>query len=317
VESPGSLLILALSAGVMVAAIELVSPLATDNLTVPIASGFLLFVAATERGLYGTFVIGEILSSIVAAGSYRIRFLTLDGAVGTFILGGFIFGLGGWTWSLPILLFFVTGSLASRLFADKKAGYNLLYEKSHVRDAGQVFANGGIALLILCWSIVLPDYHWFLAYVGTICAVTSDTVATEIGVFSKGNPFSIAEWRRVEKGTSGGVSLLGTGAGLLATILLASITLPLAVDYSDFPLRFVAAASIGGALGSITDSLIGATIQSQFSCPACGKVTEGRIHCGTNSTLLQRGYGWINNDVVNFAASLIGGIACPLLFRAL
>lgn len=301
--------------GIMVAAIELISPKATDNLSVPLASGFLLLIAIYHMPLLRSFMFGEFLALIVAFASYKLRLLTKDGSVATFVLGGFIFGLGGWQWAIPILLFFLLGSAASRLFASAKTSYNLLYEKSHTRDAGQVLANGGVGLLMLIFSIILPDHHWFLAYLGSLTAATADTLATEIGVFSRGNPFSISLWKRVEKGMSGAVSYLGTTTGLLSAAVLASLSLPFSGGYVLFPIRFVVAGALSGAIGSLADSIIGGTYQSQYRCPKCNKITERTTHCGGEETSLVSGWRWINNDVVNFAGSLVGAVAFPLLFR--
>ncbi len=301
--------------GIMVAAVELISPKATDNLTVPLASALLLFIAMRDMPLFQSFMGGEFLAFIVAFAAQKLKLLTKDGAVATFVLGGFIFGLGGWEWAIPILLFFLIGSGASRLFASAKSEYNMLYEKSHTRDAGQVFANGGVALLMMIFSTISPDHHWYLAYLGSLTAATADTLATEIGVFSRGNPFSISLWKKVEKGMSGAVSYLGTTAGLVSAAMLSSLSLPFAGGYILFPIRFVVAGTLSGALGSLADSIIGGTLQSQYKCPRCGKSTERTRHCDGKETTLISGYRWINNDVVNLVGSIVGAVAFPLLFR--
>jgi len=309
-----TLLNISVSIGIMVAAIELLSPNATDNLTVPLSTGILLFIASTNAPLIDSFMVGEFLALIVAMVSLKLKLLSNDGAVATFILGGFVFGFGGWQWAVPILLFFLIGSAASKIFSKRKSSYNLLYEKSHERDSGQVFANGGFGLLLLICRLLIPNHHWFLAYLGSISAVTADTLATELGVFSRNNPFSIPLWKRVEKGYSGGVSSLGTFTGLMSAAVLASLTLPVAGGYSLFPIRFVVAAAISGAIGSLADSLIGGTVQAQYRCDVCHKITERTKHCEGRDTILVQGYRFITNDVVNFTASIVGAATLPLLF---
>src|SRR5260221_9680178 len=64
-------------------------------------------------------------------------------------------------------------------------------------------------------------------------------------------------------------------------------------------------ALISGLAGSFFDSLLGATVQAMYYCPACDMETERRIHsCGTMTKTL-RGISWINNDTVNFLATLL------------
>lgn len=63
---------------------------------------------------------------------------------------------------------------------------------------------------------------------------------------------------------------------------------------------------ISGFLGSTFDSVLGSTLQGKFNCFICNKTVENEIHCGKNS-VHTNGVKWLNNDAVNFAASLFGG----------
>jgi uncharacterized membrane protein len=59
---------------------------------------------------------------------------------------------------------------------------------------------------------------------------------------------------------------------------------------------------------------LGATIQAIYHCPHCNKETERHpIHtCGT-ATSHFRGWKWLNNDLVNFLASLVGMIVAVVV----
>lgn len=50
----------------------------------------------------------------------------------------------------------------------------------------------------------------FVILLGALAAATADTWATEIGAFSPRNPRHILSFQEVTKGSSGGVTLLGT-----------------------------------------------------------------------------------------------------------
>ena len=66
--------------------------------------------------------------------------------------------------------------------------------------------------------------------------------------------------------------------------------------------------------GSFFDSLLGATVQAMYYCPDCDMETERPMHrCGTKAKTL-RGISWINNDTVNFLATLFGGIVAMGMF---
>ena len=70
--------------------------------------------------------------------------------------------------------------------------------------------------------------------------------------------------------------------------------------------------------GTTCDSLLGATVQAMYYCPACQTETERRIHrCGTPTQPL-RGFAWMYNDAVNFLATACGSavaIGLGLLYR--
>ena len=67
------------------------------------------------------------------------------------------------------------------------------------------------------------------------------------------------------------------------------------------------AASCAGFIGAMFDSLLGASVQSIYFCPSCDRETERHPEhsCGAQTQPL-RGWRWLNNDGVNFAASLVG-----------
>jgi len=244
-------------------------------------------------------IIAVFLALFVSIASYRAKFLDKSGAVATFILAIIIFGFGGWKWSIPILVFFISSSLLSKIGKNREADLKAIFEKGSRRDYIQVLANGGMAGLIMIIYIFLktPQLYWF--YLAAITAATADTWGTEIGTLSKQLPLLITSFKKVPVGTSGGITFLGiSGAVLGALILSASGWIYLANPRSQTIIILLIAAS--GFAGSIVDSLLGATIQIKYRCPGCSQITEKRKHCEGVSTNIVSGIKWINNDMVNF-----------------
>ncbi|HLP17575.1 MAG TPA: DUF92 domain-containing protein, partial [Bacteroidota bacterium] len=98
------------------------------------------------------FVIGIGLASAIAVISYRMKFLSASGAMATFILASVIYGIGGWLWTLPMVVFFIASSMLSNFGGIPKTEAESMYAKTGIRDAGQVAANGGLAgALIVFW----------------------------------------------------------------------------------------------------------------------------------------------------------------------
>jgi uncharacterized protein (TIGR00297 family) len=252
-------------------------------------------------------IIGFLLATIVAYLAYHARSLNRSGAYAAFVVGTVIFGLGGWKWSILLLTFFITSSALSRTFKNRKREANEKYAKGGQRDAGQVFGNGGIATLFAALHFFFPGATWpWLGFAASLAAVNADTWATELGILNPTPPRLIADLRKVvEKGTSGGVSPIGTlaalaGAGLIG--LEAALLNPSGVNWAFFALVTAA-----GLLGALFDSLLGATVQTIYYCPACQKETERYpTHgCGTATTQI-RGWKWLDNDLVNFACGVFG-----------
>jgi uncharacterized protein (TIGR00297 family) len=229
--------------------------------------------------------------------------------------------MAGWTWGLSLVLFFISSSLLSHFREpDKVQAAADKFSKGSQRDLGQVAANGGVATLIalgygLTQSQPLRE-SLQAGFIGALAAANADTWATELGVLSSRQPHLITTGRSVAPGTSGGITLLGSAAAALGAFFLgAGMWVMQGCRKSLAPLLLIGLLS--GLAGSFFDSLLGATVQAMYYCPVCDKETERRMHsCGTKTKPL-RGISWINNDVVNFGATLFGALAAMWLHVAL
>jgi len=247
---------------------------------------------------------------VISAASYFARFLSGSGAIATFLFAVPIFGLGGWRFTVPVLTFFISSSLLSRFNGDGKKNLSDLFAKSIRRDAGQVLANGGVPTLLVILWYMQSDERYYLAYLGSLSAVAADTWSTELGVLSRKQPRLITNLVRVTRGTSGAISPLGVSAGLLGSILIfVSAIWWLRGTQLDATSMWVVlfAVVLSGLIGNLGDSVLGATLQAQYRCDSCGKVTERKLHCRGSSSILARGQKWMTNDIVNLICSLVGG----------
>ena len=251
-------------------------------------------------------IYGFILAILIAGLAYRAHSLNKSGAIAAMFLGTIIFGIGGWQWAILLLTFFITSTALSRAFKKSKQGLNEKYSKGNERDAGQVFGNGGLGAVFVLVHALYPESNiGWIGFAASLAAVNADTWATELGVLNPTPPQMITDLRkRVEKGTSGGVSLFGTLASLLGSALIAILAALLSGNWSLFPLI-----TFAGLAGSLFDSLLGATVQAMYYCPTDKKETEKHpLHtCGTE-TVHMRGWKWLDNDWVNFACGAFGSL---------
>jgi uncharacterized protein (TIGR00297 family) len=247
---------------------------------------------------------GFILAVVVAAGAYAVGSLSRSGAIAAIVVGTLTFGIGGPLPGALLLLFFVSSSILSRVGGAKKRKVAAAFAKGGRRDHGQVMANGVLAALLSVGFGLTGDPVWLAGLTGALAAVNADTWATELGVLARQAPRLVTTGVRVEAGTSGAATVLGVAAALGGALLISA---PAAVA-ERAPL-LVLVATTSGVVGSLFDSLLGATVQAIYTCPACAKETERHpVHsCGTPTVPL-RGWRWLDNDGVNFGASLVGAV---------
>src|SRR2546422_2695686 len=62
----------------------------------------------------------------------------------------------------------------------------------------------------------------------------------------------------------------------------------------------------------LADSVLGATVQGKYECPACdARFERGNTVCH-EAVRLTRGWRWLDNDAVNLAATLVGAAVAGL-----
>lgn len=261
-------------------------------------------------------------SAAVAFVAWRTRALSPSGAVAAAVVGGVAlrasWGMGGY-----LIAWFALATGVSRIGKRKKeARLSGITEKSSQRDAWQVLANGGVycacaLLVIFVTSFGFEgsgiQFSFMLAGAGSLAAAGADTWATEIGTLYGGAPWSLRSFSRVPAGTSGAITIAGTlamiaGAITLALLACAFNLIPREDLGPDLTALTVGTIAVGGMVGALVDTIVGAWLQERRWCPRCTVETEQETHsCGT-ITIHHRGVSGLNNDWVNVLCSLTGAI---------
>jgi len=269
-----------------------------------------LNILTQSENLLIDFVLGITLSLIIAYLSYRFRLLSFSGSITTFFLAIIIFGFGTWKWTIPIVTFFLLSSLLSIYRKRKNESVETYFEKSGERDHFQVLANGGLGCVLVVINYFYPEKLFYIVYVSSIASMCADTWATEIGTLIKTKTVDIISFKKVEQGVSGGISLVGTLGSIAGALVIAATSL-LWME-SNYLLNMIIIV-VCGFWGSVSDSILGSKIQAHYKCIVCNSITERRSHCN-NETVLFKGIRWMNNDAINFSASLSGGIFSVILY---
>eukprot|EP00826_Nyctotherus_ovalis_P023963 TRINITY_DN1845_c0_g3_i1.p1 TRINITY_DN1845_c0_g3~~TRINITY_DN1845_c0_g3_i1.p1 ORF type:complete len:225 (-),score=24.99 TRINITY_DN1845_c0_g3_i1:67-741(-) len=187
------------------------------------------------------------------------------------------------------------------------------YKKSSQRSAIQVFANGGLGTLLcsipLFASSLSPSSLFVLrcCYVCHYCVCNGDTWASEVGSAFGSRPRLITTFRSVPAGTNGGVSPLGLLMSFLGGSLI-SLCFYGVCKLNGTEKIFssaVGAFFIGGAfgfVGSLIDSILGATVQMTLYSEKEGRVVNGWVD---DTVVAISGRDLLSNSSVNLVSSVI------------
>jgi uncharacterized protein (TIGR00297 family) len=260
--------------------------------------------------MLGRALLGAVAAAVVAILAHRLRSLSASGAVAAVVVGAAAVAVG-WAWGALLVLYFVTSVVLSRLGRDTKACRTApVVAKGGARDATQVLANGGLFALLALLSTVLTPAHAStvaLASLGALAAAAADTWATEVGTLLGGTPRSLRTLGPVPPGTSGGMSVPGTLAMLAGASFVAVAAQRLSIRNA------VLAITVGGVAGALADTVLGELVQERRWCAHCERETERRVHDCGHTTTRRRGLSWLDNDAVNFAATVAGALVAAAL----
>ncbi|MFM7191628.1 MAG: TIGR00297 family protein [Microcystaceae cyanobacterium] len=191
------------------------------------------------------------------------KLLTPGGYAHAWVLGVILWGCLGGAGYLVVMAYFLLGSGVTRLgFAEKEAA-GIAEKRSGQRGPENVWGSAATATLCALLTLVV-DSPWqpllVLGYVASFSTKLSDTFASEIGKAYGKRTFLITTLQPVPRGTEGAVSLEGTLAGIVASLIIAVIAWGLAM-ISPWGIAICAIAAL---VATNLESVIGATLQARL-----------------------------------------------------
>ena len=272
-------------------------------------------------------VVGSlILGAGLAFKGYRGGSLDTSGAVGAALVGwGTLYA--GVRFGVVLGAFFFLSSAMTRVGGEikKKIDENHVPGKaSGARNWIQVAANGLVpTFLAMSYSFATggPEYLLgvnnafetplaaaFIGYYGCCCG---DTWSSELGVLSRKMPRLITTGKECKPGTNGGVTTLGLVAsaaggfavgfafwcgGLFVPVVTGNVTLALQFA-AQWPVLVIGLGA--GLVGSLMDSLLGATIQFSGYCSERRRMVSKPGPTVTRTS----GLNFLSNSAVNFVTA--------------
>lgn len=260
-------------------------------------------------------IIGFSISLIIAYLAYLKRSLSLSGMIAAVLFGMLIYYFGRFLIWSSLIAFFVSSSLLTKFH--EKRDKNMINVDRKGRNYVQVISNAIVA------TIFVALYHgtgrdiFLLASVVSIATSNADTWASEIGILSKGKTFSIINFKPMEKGTSGAVSMLGLFASALGALFIATVFVVIYGIQSGFDwvvlLTYAMIIVFGGFMGALLDSYMGILFQAKYRGKTSGILSEiGKLP--NEQTILISGLAFITNDAVNLLSGLFSSVLTLVLF---
>jgi len=302
--------------------IEYYSKNGIDNLTIPV-SAFLYLVFFKNSNMWLTItqmqlgIFFAICAAIIVAVYlvYRLKWLSISGLSMALILA-YVMLIAGLS-LIPVLIFFILGTLVGKFKASPVVfdSYpKVESDKKHgkPRDIVQVLSNSGIPLFLALLTILFSGDFFVETFSGfslkvsvfeslnwvVMSAALCDTWSSEWGIRLGGNPVDILGFRKLQKGASGGVTLMGTLLGLLGSVMMGVFYYFLfsGDDNSTEKLEFFGWVLLSGVLGTFFDSILGSIFQRKV-------LNESNLYSDDNVSGYSIRY-W-SNDIVNLVSLVL------------
>ncbi|KAH9524647.1 Transmembrane protein 19 [Bulinus truncatus] len=262
---------------------------------------------------------------------FHKKSLNYSGA-GAGIIVGFLLTISGLRFMASLLVFFVTASKATKFKSAMKRKLESEFKEGGQRNWIQVISNGGPAAVMAVLyffevgSVDIPinfsktyAASWYaIAVMAALASSCGDTFSSEIGsVVGRTDPIHILKLKRVPRGTNGGVSFYGTIISIFGGALVGlgfyftEIVIINRDNLLDSPKQWpvVCYGALAGIVGSLIDSILGASLQYSGKHKKYGFIVEYK---GLDIEDIS-GVEILNNHSVNLLSSLMTGIIIPCI----
>ncbi len=282
---PERILFLATLGGLSGAFLHSASTRTERDFAVPFGSCMVMWLFSFDYPLPEVEHMAGIYVFALALGlaAYRMKAADAEAVLSEVIICLLVIFFAGIFWFLLLLSFYLLGSGFTRYKYAKKQKLRIAQSRGGVRGYKNVYSNSLVPLALAVLYGVYGSELFAFAFLGSVATATGDTLASEIGETARSIPRMITTLRPVEPGVDGGVTLLGEAASVFGSLF----TGILAVATGMAGYEGLAAALLGGFLGTNFDSLLGATLQSR---------------------------GYLSNNGVNLFATLFGALVGAALW---
>ena len=204
-----------------------------------------------------------LIHGVLIALAQRLPLLTRDGWVHAGALGTILLGSLGWQGWFAVVLYLVLGSAVTKLGFRDKQRRGLAEARGGSRGPENVWGSAatGAALALLIGAGVEPRSVLLVGFAASFAAKLADTFGSEIGKRWGRTTVLITSFRRVPPGTEGAISLEGTLASALGSLLMSVLMLALQL-LPSWPVTGLV--MLIGLVATLAESWFGALVQDRF-----------------------------------------------------
>ena len=202
-----------------------------------------------------------------------------------------LWGCLGWRGWLAVVLYLAAGSLVTRLGFRDKQRRGLAEARGGQRGPANVWGSAatGAAVALLVGAGFEPKPVLLAGFCASFAAKLADTFGSEIGKRWGGQPRLITTLQPVPAGTEGAISLEGTLASAVGSVLMTLVLLGLQLLPS---LTIGVVVMLIGLVATLAESLLGALAQDRVA--------------------------WLSNELVNALQTTFAAVLAMLVaFRLL
>lgn len=207
--------------------------------------------------------------------------LTPSGLAHAWALGVILWSTLGWRGWCACVVYLVAGSKVTKVKMAKKEALGIAEGRGGRRGPenvwGSAFTAAVCALSAARWPAHAPLLK--VAFIASLATKLSDTFASEIGKAYGKTTYLITTFKLVPPGTEGAVSLEGTLAGVVGSMILTAYGVASGLVTTAAALPCLLAAFVA----TNVESVIGAAAQDNF--------------------------GWLTNELVNGIMTVVGAAA--------
>ena len=204
-----------------------------------------------------------VLNAVLIAWAQRFPLLTKAGWCHAGILGTVLWGSLAWRGWLAVVAYLVLGSLVTKLGFARKQELGLAEGRGGRRGPENVWGSAftGLVLALLIAAGVGSPALLLIGFAASFAAKLADTFGSEIGKRWGRTTLLITNLRPVPAGTEGAVSVEGTLASGLGSLLMTLVMAFLGLLQSGAAFALVL---VVGFIATLLESLLGALGQGRW-----------------------------------------------------